>query len=198
VRSTDYETSHCVVFSIPLWDPNIILRTLFSNIVRLFPSFNFRDQVSHPCKTSTNHCIKQCYIIVTVSSVVKQTTCLVLTQNFLLRVFVQCDTLNFSDAVGKASVGTAQYRCTLSCHLNHPAFLSRLWRYSLQFRRCASTPAISAIISYTVRIAFEIPHSQIMHKIATRRDVKTNEVTPVRIVDGGVMGGCGGQEHWKP
>jgi hypothetical protein len=32
-----------------------------------------------------------------------------------------------------------------------------------------------------------------MHKIATRRDVKTNEVTPVRIVDGGVMGGCGGR-----
>jgi len=124
----------------------------------------------------------------TISSVVKQTICLVLSQNFLL---VQFDTQNISDAVSKASGSTAQYRCTLSCDLNHCAFPSRLWRSSLQFRRCASASAISAVISYSVRISFEIPHSQIMHKIATRKDVETNEVTPVRIVDGAVR--CGGR-----
>ena len=36
------------------------------NIVRLFPSFDFRDQVSHPCKTSTNLCVMLCYIITTI------------------------------------------------------------------------------------------------------------------------------------
>ena len=64
----------------------------------------------------------------TISSVVKETICLVLSQNFLIRVIVQFDTQNVSDAVSKASGGTAEYRCTLSCHLNHPAFPSRLWR----------------------------------------------------------------------
>ena len=103
-------------------------------------------------------CVELCYIIVTISSVVKQTICLVLSQTFLIRVFVQFDTQNLPDAVGKASGGTTQYHCTLSCHLNPLAFLSRLWRSSLQFRRCASASAISAIISFTVGIAFEIPH----------------------------------------
>ena len=117
--------SLCTLLNSPV-DPNIILSNLFSNIVRLFPSFSFRDQVSHPCKTSTNHCVMLCYIIMTISSVVKQTICLVLSQTFFIRVFVQFDTQNFSDAVSKANSAAAQYRCTVSCHLNHLAFLSRL------------------------------------------------------------------------
>jgi hypothetical protein len=128
------------------------------------------------------------HVIKTISNVVKQTICLVLSQTFLIRVFVPFDTQNFSDAVDKASGGTAQYRCTLSCHLNHLAFLSRLWRSSRRFRLCASASAISAIISYTVRIAFEIPHSQIMHKIATRRDVKQMKLRLLELVVGGWVG----------
>jgi hypothetical protein len=33
-------------------DPNILLRTLFSNTLRLRSSLNVRDQVSHPNKTT--------------------------------------------------------------------------------------------------------------------------------------------------
>jgi hypothetical protein len=36
----------------PLLDPNILLRTLFSNTLSLCSSLNVRDQVSHPYKTT--------------------------------------------------------------------------------------------------------------------------------------------------
>jgi hypothetical protein len=43
-----------------------------------------------------------------------------------------------------------------------------------------------------VQIVFETPRSQIIRKIVTRKDVKTNEVTPnVGIWGGGVVRGIG-------
>jgi hypothetical protein len=37
-----------------LLDPNILLSTVFSNTLSVFPSFNIRDQVSHPYETTGN------------------------------------------------------------------------------------------------------------------------------------------------
>jgi hypothetical protein len=91
--------------------------------------------------------------------------------------------------VVKESDGSTQHR------LNHVAFLSRLLGSALQFRWCSSPSAISTIISYTFQIVFETPHSQIMHKITTRKDVKTNEVTPYVGIGNGAGGGGGVLEN---
>jgi hypothetical protein len=56
VRNTDHEAPHYVVSSTPvasfLLGPNILLNTLFSNILSLRSSLNFSDHVSHSYKTT--------------------------------------------------------------------------------------------------------------------------------------------------
>jgi len=58
VRSTYHKAPHYVVFShfpvtLSLLGPNILLNTLFSNILSLPSSLSVSDQVSHPYKTSS-------------------------------------------------------------------------------------------------------------------------------------------------
>jgi hypothetical protein len=47
--------SLCSCLQLPIvssfFGPDILLSTLFSNTLSLFPSFNIRDQVSHPYET---------------------------------------------------------------------------------------------------------------------------------------------------
>jgi hypothetical protein len=54
VRSTGYEAPHYAIFStlLSLHPSSILLSTLFSNTLSLCSSFNVRDQVSHPYRTT--------------------------------------------------------------------------------------------------------------------------------------------------
>jgi len=53
VKSTSYEAPHYAVFSTSfLLDQNILLSTLFSDILNVCSSFSVRHQISHPCKIS--------------------------------------------------------------------------------------------------------------------------------------------------
>ena len=49
---TNYEVTHCEAFSTPHSHPNIRLRILFSNALRLRSSLNVRDHVSQPYSTT--------------------------------------------------------------------------------------------------------------------------------------------------
>ena len=51
-QAVQIKAPHYVVFSTPLWGPNTLLSTLFSNTLSLRLSLNVNDQVSHPSKTS--------------------------------------------------------------------------------------------------------------------------------------------------
>ena len=68
---------HSIVIS-SLLGPNILLSTLFSNIVGLFTSLNAKDQFSHPYKTTGN--VRVMYILInaiffSVSLCVEQIMC---------------------------------------------------------------------------------------------------------------------------